>query len=187
MSHNRLTSAAATLAMCFVVAAPGFAQEGHRSGGRARGEGQARGENRPSAVPRSQAVPRNDLRFDGRFNGPRGGQFRSGPPHFDERFYGGRFGEHRFDQRRFVAPRVIRPGIGFGQPYYRPYYSFRPRLSLGFGLWMGYPILYSAYGPSYYPDPYTSAYASPYPATTYPATRYPNSCCYSRIHARIVR
>ena len=74
--------------------------------------------------------------------------------------------------RYYAAPRVI--GRGFiGRPYYGAYYSFRPRLSLGFGLWMGYPILYSAYGPSYYPDPYTSAYASPYPATTYPATRYP--------------
>ena len=27
--------------------------------------------------------------------------------------------------------------------FYRPYYAFRPRVSLGFGLWVGYPFAYS--------------------------------------------
>jgi len=52
--------------------------------------------------------------------------------------------------------------------FYRPYYSFRPRLSLGFGLWVGYPVPY--YDPFYYPD---YSYSYPYPATTYPV--YPQS------------
>jgi hypothetical protein len=67
---------------------------------------------------------------------------------------------------------------GYGHPaYYRPYYAFRPRLSLGFGLWAGYPVAYPSY---YYPygyaapypvDPY--AYGSPAPAYQYPAPQYP--------------
>jgi hypothetical protein len=48
--------------------------------------------------------------------------------------------------------------------FYRPYYSFRPRLSLGFGLWVGYPVPY--YDPFYYPD---YAYDYPYPPAPYPA------------------
>jgi hypothetical protein len=48
--------------------------------------------------------------------------------------------------------------------FYRPYYSFRPRLSLGFGLWVGYPVPY--YDPFYYPD-----YSYSYPA--YPPAPYP--------------
>ena len=52
---------------------------------------------------------------------------------------------------------VVRGG-GFvrGRSFYRPYYSFRPRVSLGFGLWMGYPVAY----PSYYGSPYGYAYPS---------------------------
>jgi hypothetical protein len=44
------------------------------------------------------------------------------------------------------------------RPFYRPYYSFRPRTSLGFGLWVGYPVFY----PYYYHYPYQSP--APYPA-----------------------
>ena len=50
---------------------------------------------------------------------------------------------------------------GYGHAaYYRPYYAFRPRLSLGFGLWAGYPVAY----PSYY---YPYGYAAPYPTDPY--------------------
>ena len=49
---------------------------------------------------------------------------------------------------------------GGGPAFYRPYYSFRPRVSLGFGLWMGYPVTYP-----YYDNPY--GYANPYPADPY--------------------
>jgi hypothetical protein len=76
--------------------------------------------------------------------------------------------------------------------FYRPYYSFRPRVSLGFGLWMGYPVPY----PTYYDNPYGYAYPSgdpyaydepapsygysqPYPppgqSPGYPASNYPTS------------
>ena len=55
----------------------------------------------------------------------------------------------------FVGPGPQVVGVA---PYrfYRPYYAFRPRVSLGFGFWAGYPLLYPYYG--YYP------YAYPYPA-----------------------
>jgi hypothetical protein len=51
---------------------------------------------------------------------------------------------------RVLAPRAIIVG---GPRLYRPYYTFRPRLSLGFGLWMGYPVAYPAYA-----VPYTYGY-----------------------------
>jgi hypothetical protein len=43
-------------------------------------------------------------------------------------------------------------GYGYGyRPYYysRPYYAFRPRFSLGFGLWIGFPIAYPFYSYGY--------------------------------------
>jgi hypothetical protein len=56
--------------------------------------------------------------------------------------------------------------------FYRPYYSFRPRFNLGFGLWAGYPLAYSAafYDPFYYPYGYVSPYSyyPPYPSGAYP-------------------
>jgi hypothetical protein len=62
--------------------------------------------------------------------------------------------------------------------FYRPYYTFQPRLSLGFGLWAGYPIAYaSAYYDPYY-SPYPYGYVSPYsypPAYGYPAATYPSA------------
>jgi hypothetical protein len=59
--------------------------------------------------------------------------------------------------------------------FFRPYYAFRPRLSLGFGLWAGYPFAYpyAYYDPYYYP--YGYEYPSPYPSYgyNYPAPSYP--------------
>jgi hypothetical protein len=53
----------------------------------------------------------------------------------------------------YVVPRGgYGPGYGHGyRPYYysRPYYSFRPRVSLGFGLWIGFPITYPFYSYGY--------------------------------------
>src|SRR6185295_12018175 len=62
-----------------------------------------------------------------------------------------------------VAPHVVRVA-----PYHfaRPYYVFRPRVSLGFGLFAGYPVRY----PYFYGYPY--AYPYPYPAYAYPPAPY---------------
>lgn len=78
-------------------------------------------------------------------------------------------------------------GVFYGRSgFYSPYYTFRPRLSLGFGLWAGYavpyPYYYDPYGYGYpYPaDPYAYGYAAPsygYPAQPYaspdPSSAYP--------------
>jgi hypothetical protein len=80
-----------------------------------------------------------------------------------------------------VGPRIVGPRryIVGGSRFYRPYYSFRPRLSLGLGFWAGYPVPYPYYGYPYpYPvDPYAYGYAAPsygYPAQSYPADQYPD-------------
>jgi hypothetical protein len=69
-----------------------------------------------------------------------------------------------------VAPRYY-PSRGINvapRRFYSPYYSFRPRFSLGFGLWVGYPVTYSY--PYYYGYPYYggySYYGSPYYGSAY--------------------
>jgi len=87
-----------------------------------------------------------------------------------------------------VAPRVVGPRVVPVAPvhFFRPYYVFRPRVSLGFGLWSGYPVVYPGYynyySPYYYgyaypPSPY-SAYpymAYPYPGLPYPSSAYPST------------
>jgi hypothetical protein len=74
---------------------------------------------------------------------------------------------------------VVRGGGGFiraRSPFYRPYYSFRPRVSLGFGLWMGSPVPYPYYGSPYrYAPPYVDPYAYGAPAPYYPPSNYPSS------------
>jgi hypothetical protein len=87
----------------------------------------------------------------------------------------------RVSSRMVVGPRVVVGGrVGIGGPFRiaSPYYAFRPRLSLGFGLWAGYPVAYPYYaGYPYpyadpYPYPYAGANVSPYPdpsSTPYPA------------------
>jgi len=78
-------------------------------------------------------------------------------------------------------PRVVGPRVVGVAPFRfaRPYYAFRPRLSLGFGLWAGFPVIYPyGYG-YYYPSDYYGydypAYGAAYPATSYPdpASAYP--------------
>ena len=90
-------------------------------------------------------------------------------------------GEVRVAPRVYSAPRVVRVAP---MRFYQPYYTFRPRLSLGFGLRLGYPVRYTSYygyyDPFYYPyyrsyPYYPYAYAYPYPysyPSTYPA--YPS-------------
>jgi len=108
-------------------------------------------------------------------------------------------GEGRVAPRVYAGARVVRVApIRFYQPYYR----FRPRLSLGVGLSLGYPVRYTSYygyyDPFYsypyypygyaYPSPYPYSYSYPsaypaypaypppaYPPATYPPSAYPPS------------
>jgi hypothetical protein len=89
------------------------------------------------AVPRTYAAPR--------YVGPRNGSSAA-------RSYSGRYYGPRYDGPRFrYAPRA----------FYRPYYVFRPRFSIGFGIWAGYPITY--YDPFYYPYDYSYSSSGPVP------------------------
>ena len=91
---------------------------------------------------------------------------------------------------RRSAPYVVGPRVVGVAPvrFYRPYYTFRPHVSLGFGLFAGFPIAYpyyyGYYAPYYSPYGYASPYrrypysgyrypAYPYPAYPYPSTGYP--------------
>ena len=68
--------------------------------------------------------------------------------------------------------------------YARPYYAFRPRFSIGFGITLGYPVQYPVYAPYGYGygypapygyPPYAQSYPSqPYPSEAYPSQQYPS-------------
>ena len=95
--------------------------------------GHSGGGSRATASPRGGNTPRGVYGGSrGVYGGPRG--------YYSPRYYGG---------SRFV-------GVG---RYYAPYYAFRPRFSLGFGLWAGFPVSYPYY---YYGYPYGYAYPYPY-------------------------
>ena len=58
--------------------------------------------------------------------------------------------------------------------FFHPYYTFQPLLSLGFGLWSGYPVAYPY--PFYYPFYLPDTYVSPYDDAPYsPAAAYPQA------------
>ena len=103
---------------------------------------------RPVEAPRAQQ-PRADYRGnDNRHNEagravPRGNVYA---PHYDQRY------SPRYSPRVY-APRVYGP-----RSYYRPY-VFRPRFSIGFGIYAGYPV------------PYTYSYPYPIPVYGYGAPR----------------
>jgi hypothetical protein len=140
------------------------------------------------AVPRQgveRAVPRQDVeRAVPRQQGPRGDNQRNDNGRYDnQRNDNGRYDNRRNDDRRYdnrrygyAAPRYVGPRYYSGRYYgprysgprftiaprrfYRPYYSFRPRFSIGFGIWAGFPVSY--YDPYYYPyDYYPYASATP--------------------------
>jgi hypothetical protein len=85
-------------------------------------------------------------------------------------------GEVRSAPRGVAAPRAVRVTPVRVAPvrFYRPYYTFRPRLNLGFGLWLGYPVAYTSYYGYYNPyygyyNPYNAyPYGYPYPTQAYP-------------------
>lgn len=84
---------------------------------------------------------------------------------------GGVIGGRSYGRPYVVAPRISPRIIGYGA--YRPYYYYRPGISIGFYAGFGYPYFGYGYGSGYYSYPYYNPYYGyPYPAYTYP---YPYS------------
>ena len=83
---------------------------------------------------------------------------------------------------RSVAPRSFGSRVVVAAPFRsfsRPYYTFRPRVSIGFGLYVGYPVGFPYYGYGYgYTYPYRYGYDYPYPYP-YPYASYPNPYPYA--------
>ena len=176
MSRTTLLATPALLATLICMAAPaGAAQRGsHSRGGGSRGGGSV-----GRAAPRASAPRMGSQRSIG---SPR---FAAGAPRAA--------GLRTFGSRGYsIGPRVIvgrgaprfvgRVGVAAPFRFARPFYTFRPRLSLGFGLWVGFPVAYPYYSygyPSPYPYAYASAYPYPYPypypaaAYGYPSSGYP--------------
>ena len=102
------------------------------------------------AVPRQQGAGVDNRRYDNRrYDNRRYGY--AAPRYIGPRYYSGRYSGPRYAGPRFtIAPRR----------FYRPYYVFQPRFSVGFGLWAGFPVTY--YDPYYSPyDYYPYAAATP--------------------------
>ena len=98
-----------------------------------------RGEQR--AAPRGDAAPR--------YASPR----YDAPRYEAPRYAAPRYSAPRYSGRHYDGPRYAGPRFSYSpRRFYRPYYVFRPRLSIGFGIWAGYPVTY--YDPYYYPYDY---------------------------------
>ena len=87
----------------------------------------------------------------------RGGVVRGGVVHGGNYRYGGNYYRYGGNYVRHGAF-VNRHGFVGPGHFYRPYYAFRPNVSIGFGLWAGYPFAYpyAFYNPYYYSYPYYS-------------------------------
>jgi hypothetical protein len=134
MNRIKIFTPAAAVVALVLVGVPVQAQHGgggHGGGGGGHSSGGAR----QAAAPRSAGGA-------GAVRGGATGATGVGVPRGSVRspYYGGRF-----------------YGNGFGYALGAPYYAFRPRVSLGLGLWLGYPIAYPYWA---FPDPYV--YGDPY-------------------------
>jgi hypothetical protein len=83
-------------------------------------------------------------------------------------------GAHAIPYRGYGVYHGGYPGYRVAAPvhYIYPYYVFHPHVSVGFGIWAGYPVAYSYgfYDPFFYANAYPYPVASPYP---YPPAAYP--------------
>ena len=174
MSRTTILATPALLTALICIAAPSFAA----SPGGQRRDGASVGRAAPRAGAPRLAPPRS-------FGSPRivGGVPRVvGPRTFGARGFTDGFRRYPIAPRVIVgrmAPRFVgRVGVISPYRFARPFYTFRPRVSLGFGLWAGFPVWYPYYYYGY-PSAYPYAYASPYPYSypysysyPYPAPAY---------------
>src|SRR4051812_4594182 len=122
MTTTTIVRSAAFLA-AFALAVPAHA--GQQRGGGSRGDGASQG----AAVSRNgvrggAVAPRGSVRSYPVYRG--GGGVHVAP----RGYYGATRGYYGAPRGYYSAPRGY-----YGAGYYRPYYSFRPRLSIGIGLW----------------------------------------------------
>jgi len=196
MSRTTLLATPALLAALICVPVPAGAGQrgGHSRGGGGVGGGGNVGRAAPRAgAPRMMGSQRS-------FGSPRVGQFAPraiGPQSFGSRGVAVRSSVVVGHASPSFVGHVNHVGVvghvghvGVVAPfrYGHPYYAFRPHVSLGFGLWVGYPVAYPyayfgysypyAYSTAYpYPYPYPYPYSYPYPAAAYgyPPSGYPQS------------
>jgi hypothetical protein len=81
---------------------------------------------------------------------------RAVPRSYNSYNYGSR--NYGYQYRSGVAPRYNYGSVPYRRveirPFYRPYYSFRPWFSLGFGIYAGYPFAYPTWYDAYVPRAY---------------------------------
>jgi hypothetical protein len=171
LPRTGLLIAGVAVATLVLSAGPALAgQRGHesRSGG-----GQAHVSSASRSVAPARAVAAPQARAVVRESGP----VVSGRAVVSNRFAGPQV-VGRAEARPYgVTGRTVFVGGGrfVGGPVFsRPFYSFRPRYNLGFGLFVGYPVAFP-YG--YYYSPYNYAYGYPVygmaePVPTYPGDGY---------------
>jgi hypothetical protein len=172
-----LTVFAALVLAPVAAAAQGRGREGGGQRGGGRGEGQGRSAQGPGARQESRAVPRersqaprpgvqNSQRYDApsqqRFDGPSQQRYAApqryaSPPRYSPPV--------RYNAPRYSAPRYNNSyNYGYSSPYryysnrpvYRPYYSFVPRLRLGFGIYLGNAVSFPSWYDPYVPGVYSS-------------------------------
>lgn len=208
MKRRILTPAAVLIALSFVPAVANAEQRASSHGGGGGASAPRASAPRSSSTPRASAAPRTYSASAPRtYSAPRAyatprtysasraystpRAYASPRPYTSSRVYAGQRGVGvprvaggvRVAPRGF-ATRVIGPRVVVGAPFrsfYRPYYAFRPRFSIGFGLFVGYPVAFPYYAYAYpYPYPYPYPYSYPYsyaPAPypySYPAYGYPS-------------
>lgn len=93
------------------------------------------------------------------YGGPRNASRYYSPrdyaPRYDSRLYSSRY--------RYGSPYRYTSRYGAVRPVYRPYYSFRPRTRLSFGIYIGYPVAF----PSWYSPSLPGVYANYRPGFAY--------------------
>jgi len=151
----KLLTPIAFVAMLALAAAPAQAQQRRGGGGSRDGGGHQSAPGGNVTRGASSGAPSRGVTGGGPSRAVSGG----GP-------YRGVSGSHYYPVYRggvYVAPRIVGPRVYYGgvSHFYSPYYSFRPHVSVGFGLWLGYPVTY----PYYYGYPY--GYPYPYPPAPY--------------------
>jgi hypothetical protein len=160
--HPSIVPVAALVALA-LSATPALAAQHRSTGSRSA---PARSAPARQAVPRTQSAPARPASPSRVYSSPQ----RVGPPQVAP-------------QRGYQTPRVVAPqrnGVAvqrapvpsrrFEQgrrPIHQPYYSFRPRFTIGLGFFIGYPVAYP-YGYSYgYGYPYGSSYGYSYGSPYY--------------------